>query len=300
MQKGGSSLDKIKTGKIISDARKKLNMTQKDLSEKLFISDKAVSKWERGLSFPDISVLIPLAETLHISLYDLLEGEIMNEQEVEKTLKDTIIYSNSQIKNKKKKYSIISFLAVIFVVIISLITILIVKNNNEKSGIIDRDSIHSITYYSDYKTTLNETNKEKIEVLLMKLPLKWSERTFKTEDNQIEIDYDTTYDEIVKAYNDKTYVNRAMINNALIIFTTISDTDYIRIRFNDYSFKISKVSLENELSMIISNSLLDENNWKETISKKLADDEFVNKAFNLFEKNKVSENEIEKDLKPDK
>lgn len=50
-------------------------MTQKELADKLNITDKAVSKWERGLSFPDISILIPLAEILNISLYDLLKGE---------------------------------------------------------------------------------------------------------------------------------------------------------------------------------------------------------------------------------
>ena len=45
------------------------------------VSDKAVSKWERGLCFPDISVLIPLTEILNISLYDLLTGGEDNEQE---------------------------------------------------------------------------------------------------------------------------------------------------------------------------------------------------------------------------
>lgn len=77
-------------------------MTQKDLSDKLFISDKAVSKWERVLWFSYISVLIPLTEILNISLYDLLRGEKMNNEEVEKTLKNTINYSNSELKKKKK------------------------------------------------------------------------------------------------------------------------------------------------------------------------------------------------------
>lgn len=63
-----------KTGKFISEKRKALNITQKELAHKLHITDKAVSKWERGLSFPDISILIPLAEVLNISLYDLLKG----------------------------------------------------------------------------------------------------------------------------------------------------------------------------------------------------------------------------------
>ena len=67
-------MDAGKTGKFIAKRRKDLNMTQNELAEKLHITDKAVSKWERGLSFPDISVLIPLAEILNISLYDLLDG----------------------------------------------------------------------------------------------------------------------------------------------------------------------------------------------------------------------------------
>ena len=68
-------MDAQKTGKIISRKRKSMNMTQGELAKKLHITDKAVSKWERGLSFPDISVLIPLAEILDISLYDLLKGD---------------------------------------------------------------------------------------------------------------------------------------------------------------------------------------------------------------------------------
>jgi len=67
-------MDAGKTGKLIAKKRKSMNMTQNELAKKLHITDKAVSKWERGLSFPDISILIPLAEILNISLYDLLIG----------------------------------------------------------------------------------------------------------------------------------------------------------------------------------------------------------------------------------
>lgn len=67
-------MDAGKTGKFIAEKRKIMNMTQNELAEKLHITDKAVSKWERGLSFPDISILIPLAEILNISVYDLLKG----------------------------------------------------------------------------------------------------------------------------------------------------------------------------------------------------------------------------------
>ena len=72
-------MDVIKIGKFICEKRRCLNMTQSDLANKLHITDKAVSKWERGLSLPDISILIPLSEILNVSLYDLLKGEDVNE-----------------------------------------------------------------------------------------------------------------------------------------------------------------------------------------------------------------------------
>ena len=72
-------MDARKTGKLIRDKRQALGMSQKDLAEVLKISDKAVSKWECGKTFPDISMLIPLSESLDVSLYDLLTGGSENE-----------------------------------------------------------------------------------------------------------------------------------------------------------------------------------------------------------------------------
>lgn len=67
-------MDAKKTGKFICDNRKKQGMSQKEFANKLNLTDKAISKWERGKSFPDISMLIPISEILEISLYDLLTG----------------------------------------------------------------------------------------------------------------------------------------------------------------------------------------------------------------------------------
>ena len=68
-------MDPIKTGNLIAKKRKQKHLTQNELARKIYISDKAISKWERGLSFPDITRLIPLTEVLDISLYELLKGE---------------------------------------------------------------------------------------------------------------------------------------------------------------------------------------------------------------------------------
>lgn len=72
-------MDAKKTGNFIAEKRKEINMSQRELAEHLHITDKAISKWERGLSFPDISLLIPLSEMLNVSLYDLLTGGIRDE-----------------------------------------------------------------------------------------------------------------------------------------------------------------------------------------------------------------------------
>lgn len=72
-------MDAEKTGRFICENRKKHGLSQKELAEQLHITDKAVSKWERGISFPDISLLIPLSEILDVRLYDLLTGGKENE-----------------------------------------------------------------------------------------------------------------------------------------------------------------------------------------------------------------------------
>ena len=73
-------MDAKKTGNLIAKKRKERNLSQRELAECLNITDKAISKWERGLSFPDITILIPLSEALNVSLYDLLTGGRSDEQ----------------------------------------------------------------------------------------------------------------------------------------------------------------------------------------------------------------------------
>lgn len=74
-------MDASLTGRFICENRKRLGLSQKELADRLNIPDKAISKWERGLSLPDISMLIPISALLDVSLYDLLTGGEANEQE---------------------------------------------------------------------------------------------------------------------------------------------------------------------------------------------------------------------------
>lgn len=72
-------MDNKKFGAFIVKLRKEKGLTQKELADKIFVTDKAVSKWERGLSFPDIELLIPIAEIFSVSVLELLKGERNNQ-----------------------------------------------------------------------------------------------------------------------------------------------------------------------------------------------------------------------------
>ena len=74
-------IDKAKFGAFVSALRKEKGLTQKELAERLFVSDKAVSKWEVGASIPDVSLLVPLAEQLGVTVTELLECRRMEDPE---------------------------------------------------------------------------------------------------------------------------------------------------------------------------------------------------------------------------
>lgn len=105
-------LDRKKFGAFVSELRKEMGYTQKELAQKLLISDKAISKWETGVSFPDTALLIPLAEVFGVTVTELLlcermeKEETMNGEQVENIVKTAIAYSEErtvrayQVKNK--------------------------------------------------------------------------------------------------------------------------------------------------------------------------------------------------------
>ena len=68
-------MDQLKIGKFIAECRKRENLTQMQLAEKLGITDKAISKWERGIAMPDSSIMLELCDILGISVNELLSGE---------------------------------------------------------------------------------------------------------------------------------------------------------------------------------------------------------------------------------
>lgn len=74
-------MDNKKTGTLIAQRRQELGLTQKELGERLYVSDRAVSKWERAAGFPNMSLLEPLADALGVSVLDLIRGERLTPEE---------------------------------------------------------------------------------------------------------------------------------------------------------------------------------------------------------------------------
>lgn len=89
-------------GALIAKLRKERNMTQKELAAKLGVTDKAVSKWERSLSYPDVTLLLPLAEALGITASELLSGE-QQTPEGEQAVQSALLYSKRNLLNRVRQ-----------------------------------------------------------------------------------------------------------------------------------------------------------------------------------------------------
>lgn len=99
-------INKQEFGAFVAALRKKKGLTQKELAAKLTISDKAVSKWETGVSIPDVAMLVPLAEVLEVSVTELLTcrrtGPALDAAQVEDLVKTAISYSEETIPSRRR------------------------------------------------------------------------------------------------------------------------------------------------------------------------------------------------------
>lgn len=113
-------MNQEKIGKFIQEVRKEKKLTQEDLATKLGITKNAVSKWERGISMMDMSLLIPVCDILEVSITELLNGErIDNEslkEQTEKAIKNTIDFTDKKMRFSKIKSSVITIIILIVLV----------------------------------------------------------------------------------------------------------------------------------------------------------------------------------------
>ena len=191
-----------KIGEFIKNKRKERNLTQSELAERINVTDKAISKWERGLGCPDVSLLEVLSKELDVSILELLQGrEIENEvikvTEADDYIKSTINISNDMTKNKIKNiFNRIIELSILFIVL--LLTIL----NVIQFRYMDKEYTYRITR-DTYDTMTNAL--ELIENNIDKI--KNSKNIFSNEDHKIIVN---NLEEDYKKINNIYYLKKVL------------------------------------------------------------------------------------------
>ena len=109
-------MDQIKIGKFIAEERKAKKYTQRELADKLSISDKTISKWERGNGFPEVSLLLPLCNELEITVNELLSGERLQEMDYKKKAEENMVNLVKEAQESKKKIIMSAMVGVLVIV----------------------------------------------------------------------------------------------------------------------------------------------------------------------------------------
>lgn len=117
-------MDQIKIGKFIAETRKTQSMTQKQLADALSISDKTVSKWECGKGLPEVSLMLPLCDILHITVNDLLSGTKVSQTNYQKNAEENMMnLMKENEENKKRMASSVICGVITIVAVCSLVVI---------------------------------------------------------------------------------------------------------------------------------------------------------------------------------
>ena len=230
-----------KIGKFISELRKQKGLTQKQLAEKLNITDKAVSKWERGLGCPDVSILELLSKELDVSILEILKGRIIENEiikitEADDYVKETIKYTKTNIKDLANK-------TITFIVIALTLLLLILNIEN----IISMNKKYQYNFNTENHKTI-KNNVKKIENntdIILKNPGRYEKED---------------YDKICKILQEN---KEKLKNSQLINETGIKEYKQKEIYLLDKNEVINNISLI-ELSRIIEKYSKDET-YKESL-----------------------------------
>ena len=118
-------MDNTKTGALIAARRHALSLTQDELAARLHVTGKAVSKWERGLSFPGVDLLIPLADILGVTVMDLLAGETVEPPEIEAAAEAVVLDTLSSAERTRRRAGLAIALAGMTVIALLFIHIFV-------------------------------------------------------------------------------------------------------------------------------------------------------------------------------
>ena len=292
-------MDPEKIGRLISKSRKDKNMTQNDLASLLHITDKAVSKWERGISLPDISLLIPISNILDISVYELLGGEMkeeMSKKEVEEVVKTSVKkgVEDNKLKVRIQKI-IITVLSIIIVLFggLFIFTYLGIKTNFVEYLVnpTTRPEKIKIEDYGKYnleitnKQLINDTDKpcddnnfNCIGQLTSRLPLKNKKISSNESLDTIIYSFNMNEKDYNKSWYDKNYSKKGMVVVSIKSFIIVKNLKYMRFEFEDKTYTVSKTDVINfyKDNGIEFRDLTFDDIWKDEVINQLNDKKFMN------------------------
>lgn len=117
-------MDQIQIGRFIAEMRRAQNLTQRQLAEALSISDKTVSKWECGKGLPEVSLMLPLCGTLHITVNDLLSGEKVSEMDYQRKAEENMVNLIKENAENRKKMALSVVCGVITVIAVCALVVI--------------------------------------------------------------------------------------------------------------------------------------------------------------------------------
>lgn len=128
-------MNQVKIGKFIAECRKKNNLTQMQLGEKLNITDRAISKWENGKAMPDSSIMLDLCNELKISVNELLSGEMIDMNNYNEIAEKTLLEMAKKEETQNKRL-MTSMWTILIASTIFYIGILLLAVNTLEEGVI--------------------------------------------------------------------------------------------------------------------------------------------------------------------
>lgn len=241
-----------KIGEFIQEKRKEKKLTQKELAKKLGVTDKAVSKWERGLGCPDVSILEVLSKELDVSILELLKGrkienEVINVTEADDYIKSTITASKYLFILKLRR----TILATLTFIVLFISGIIIFSNINNYHNLNKKEYIsktnRDITITNiDARLDSIKNNIDKLDSIKNKISLEDYEylknnlnlyykhmknlKIFKYRENKV------NYNDVYKFYVDEDALS---LNYSLNLYSIIGK--YLK---NDNSYELTESTLK--------------------------------------------------------
>ena len=209
-----------KIGKFIQEKRKEKNLTQKELAEKIGVTDRAVSKWERGVGCPDVSILEILSKELDCSILEILKGRKIENEIIKVTEADDYVKDSMNISKQTTKEKIISYINKALVTTIIFIFILLSYLNIVQIKYLKTEYKFTTEYYENKKIQESINTLEKNINIIKNNQGKYSDEDYQEIIKQLE-----NMDKIIKSSKIYDY-----ISNRKEITYTLNDL----ISFFDY------------------------------------------------------------------